>query len=387
MKLTQNYVNTVKSSTRLNVYDDAFKGLFLCVFPSGKKSYYLKFEHNTKSIKLGNAAIISPSQAREKAQEFLASYTMTGSDPREVKRKDITLENLLKEYKDAGESTYIHDRVESAFASELKKPLSFFTLLWVKKWQKNYLETGKRKIATANKCTSSLKTLFNWAKTCHLIVENPLAELKKQKEVDSDTKTRYLTDDERTRLFAALDERETKIREARHRTLVRRPYLPDLDTTVFADYLKPLIIVALNTGIRKTALLSLRWEDVNLERGEITLLATNAKNKETKILPINQTVVQTLKDWHRQTPGDLVWPSPHTGKKIDNYDKAWRDVLKAAGIEHFRRHDMRHDFASQLVMKGVDLNTVRELMTHSDMDMTLRYAHLAPSKTREAVNL
>ena len=62
-------------------------------------------------------------------------------------------------------------------------------------------------------------------------------------------------------------------------------------------------------------------------------------------------------------------------------------LLKEAKIENFRWHDMRHDFASRLVMAGVDLNTVRELMTHSDIKITLRYAHLAPEKKRAAVEM
>lgn len=96
--------------------------------------------------------------------------------------------------------------------------------------------------------------------------------------------------------------------------------------------------------------------------------------------------LQCLNDWQSQSKGDgLVFPNHQTGTRFDNVKKSWASVLKAAEIKNFRWHDMRHHFASKLVMAGVDLNTVRELLGHADIKMTLRYAHLAPEHKANAV--
>ena len=135
----------------------------------------------------------------------------------------------------------------------------------------------------------------------------------------------------------------------------------------------------------------LKWADVDFAAETITLRGANNKAGNTVHLPINSVVMQTLRSWQEQKQAGknslYVFPSPVTGEKLDNVNKSWASVLKDAEIKNFRWHDMRHDFASQLVMKGVDLNTVRELMGHSDMKMTMRYAHLAPSSQLRAVEL
>jgi site-specific recombinase XerD len=130
---------------------------------------------------------------------------------------------------------------------------------------------------------------------------------------------------------------------------------------------------------------------VNFAERVIFVRADAEKSEKERYVPLNKLAFETLSRWHRQskrvTPRNLVFPSPKTCEKLDNCKSSWEALLKRAGIENFRWHDMRHDFASQLVMKGVDLNTVRELLGHSDLKMTLRSAHLAPENKMKAVEM
>jgi len=162
--------------------------------------------------------------------------------------------------------------------------------------------------------------------------------------------------------------------------------LRDLDTLPFADHLKPMVITSLGTGMRRGELFALTWEFVDADLKIISVDGNYAKSGKTRHIPMNSDVLQTLLDWKRQTSaiGGLVFRSAN-GSKFDNVNSSWERVLREAKIENFRWHDMRHTFASRLAMANVDLNTIRELLGHADYNMTLRYAHLAPSHKAAAV--
>jgi hypothetical protein len=117
------------------------------------------------------------------------------------------------------------------------------------------------------------------------------------------------------------------------------------------------------------------------EGQQLTIEGSTAKNQQTRHIPLNVDALEALKRWKEQAPdGERVFPID-TGFKT-----AWAALLERAKITKFRWHDLRHHFASRLVQAGVPLNTVRELLGHGRMAMTLRYAHLAPDQKREAVD-
>jgi integrase len=148
------------------------------------------------------------------------------------------------------------------------------------------------------------------------------------------------------------------------------------------DHLKPIVTLAVHTGMRKGELLSLQWDRINFEQGMITL--DDTKNNERRDIPMNETVKKTLEGIERK--GENVFRNEE-GQTFVTVRKSFETALKKSGIEDFRFHDLRHCFASNLVMEGVDIMTVKELMRHKTLDMTLRYSHLAPNHKTKAVNI
>jgi integrase len=142
----------------------------------------------------------------------------------------------------------------------------------------------------------------------------------------------------------------------------------------------PAVLLSMNTGLRRGELLTLRWSSIDFTRQFLTVEGANAKTRQTRHVALNDEATSVLKRWREQSAGGNRVFEIATGLKT-----AWPHLLKRAQITEFRWHDLRHHFASRLVQRGVPLNTVRDLLGHSSIAMTLRYAHLAPDQRREAV--
>jgi integrase len=150
------------------------------------------------------------------------------------------------------------------------------------------------------------------------------------------------------------------------------------------ERIRPLVVVSLNTGFRRGELLGLTWDRVDFERGILTLLKT--KSGKRRDAPMNRTVRETLEKIGGRE-GHVFRRRNGEPFKDSTVRKPFQKALKKSGIEDFRWHDMRHCFASSLVMAGVDLNVVRELLGQADLKMTLRYSHLSPTAKTRAVNV
>ena len=150
-------------------------------------------------------------------------------------------------------------------------------------------------------------------------------------------------------------------------------------------HLRPIVIIALNTGMRKSEVLSLKWDNVDLNHGFILLEVT--KNGKRREIPINDTARETICGLTRRLDAHYLFDDPKTGKPFKDVKRSFVSACRRAGIKDFTFHSLRHTFASHLVMAGVDLTTVKELLGHKTIAMTMRYDHLAPSHKVKAVEL
>ena len=142
------------------------------------------------------------------------------------------------------------------------------------------------------------------------------------------------------------------------------------------------------TGLRRGELFKLTWSDVDFRSGQLTVRASTAKAGKTRHVPMNPEVIETLKAWKKDgaSDKDFVFVTPQ-GQPIIDPKKAFNALVQTARISNFTWHDLRHDFASKLAMRGVDLLTIKELLGHSSVQMTEVYAHLQPDRHQAAVAL
>ena len=394
--LTQDFVRTLKPREKpYEVRDPRLKGFLLRVQPTSVMTYYAEYGRG-KRHRIGRADALAPSQAREEARRILAGVAL-GADPAEARReaKAHTFRSFLDEVYEPWAKANIRTpkntllRLRANFPDLQNKKLGEINAWVAEKWRAARLKAGAEP-TTVNRDLDDLRSALAKAVAWGLLEAHPLNGVKRSRTDDSAT-VQFLDDDEEQRLRAALDAREERIRTERDRANAWRvergyPTMPDLRALTFADHLRPMVLISINTGVRRGELFSLEWRDVDLQRAMLTVRGQSAKSGRTRHIPLNAESLAVLQGWRAQRaePDGLVFPG-RNGDRLDNVRKAWLAVLAGAEIKGFRWHDQRHHFASRLVMAGVDLNTVRELLGHASYQMTLRYAHLAPEHKAAAV--
>lgn len=388
----------------------------------GKRGLTFRLYYRTKAgqrrmLTLGAYGPLTAAMARERAAEALAIVAQ-GGDPRAVleEAKAVAVhqqQQTLGAYlagpyvayqrrKKRGKATL--QSIENHFADWLDRPMGSLTRADVERWQASKeAEKEPRAFTTLTRAYGALCTLLVHAAERNVIPAHPLAGVSLQRPAMTEeemagqaSQRRYLEPAEVEALFAGLDAYQEEKRQQRRRSRAHgKPYLSSLEGVAYVDHVAPFIELMYYTGLRPGDLFGLRWEHVNLSFGTIrkVIEKTAHHRPEPQVFPLSTPAVDVLKAWHRQQgapASGLVFPSPRTGKRMSQtaMQKPWARVRQLAGLpDDLLLYSLRHNFASQLVMAGVDLLTVAKLMAHSDIQTTIQhYAHLSPDHARSAVD-
>ena len=268
----------------------------------------------------------------------------------------VLAETFLNEYSKPNNRSYRKDKSFVKILTEFfgDRYLPEIDSLLIEGYKAERLKTIKP--ASVNRELDVLKSIFNRAIEWNMLSDNPAKNVKK-----------FSVDDKRIR-YLSIEEINRLIR-------------------VCSGSLYGIVILALNTGMRKSEILQLKWENVDFTSGVIYIPSSLSKNKCHGEIPMNGVVIKTLEELKKNATNNPYVFYNKKGSPMTDVIKSFTTALNKANIKDFRFHDLRHTFCSQLVNSGVDIYTVMALARHKSIKMTMRYAHLTPNQKRVAVEI
>lgn len=350
---------------RAYYYDTRVRGLGVCVHPSGNKTFmvYRKINGRPERITIGNINDFSIEQARGKASE-INGLIAKGENPahkHRLSKLEVTLDELFKEYLDR------HAKVHKASWKEDERQFTCYLTPWKQRKlsaiRKNDIQKLHQEVGAnsgqyaANRLLALLSALFNRAKEyCLWDKANPADGIKKYKEK---SRSRFLQADELPRFFQALSEEPNQTAR---------------------DY----ILISLLTGARKSNVLSMRWNEVNLELGLWNIPRT--KNGESHTIPLVPQALEILNDRFLNKENEWVFSSNSKSGHLSDPKKAWQRILLRAGINDLRIHDLRRSLGSWQASTGASLAIIGKTLAHRNVNTTAIYARLNIDPVRDAMN-
>ena len=352
MRLTDAAIARLRPREReYTVWDSKVPSLGVRVRPSGGRSYVLLRDvgGRSKRVSIGPVSTMTVAEAR---RECLARQASPEPDSASgPTRAPLLRDFVANEWRQAhfdrykpstkkGVRSVLEGRMLPAFGS---KQLDRITPAQVRKWFDAFSRAAP---GNANSALKLLRQIMNFAIACGYIDANPMRGIRRNRRP---ALTRFLSREEIGRLHKALD-RQTR-KGGREQ----------------ADIIRLLLL----TGCRKGEIVRLRWSEVD---GDRLVLADGKTGPRT--LPLN-TQARRILERQPRDGSSFVFPLPRDPSRPRSRNLAlWYRVRREAGIEDVRLHDLRHTHASHAVMNGVPVPVVSRLLGHSNVRMTLRYAHL-----------
>lgn len=380
--LTQAIVSKLKAEKRAVVADAGCKGLYVDVRPDAAtyRYRYLDKHKKQRAETIGDIKLLRLSEARAMAQN-LARRLLFGEDLTASKNTAKASEPELMTFKQFFEERYLPQAriTRRSLAAEIStvnrnvlpvigdKPLLEVTRGQVTALIHGLAAKGQA-ATTVNRTLAHIKAIFNRAIEWEIdgIEKNPTKGVKPLP--DHKRHERYLSPEEAQQLLLVVSKSQNRL----------LPYI---------------VAFLLLTGCRKREVLDARWENIDLERGLLTIpLSKNGKPRYVPLSPAVQNILLSAKALvvslmgSEQAANGWVFPNPKTRKPFCKMQSGWMRARRLAGLEGLRVHDLRHSFASALVNRGMTLYDVKEALGHSSVVTTQRYAHLAPQRLMQAVS-
>jgi integrase len=371
LDLTQAFVKKTKVPESLNSidhYDERMPGLLLKVLPSGRKTYYIRYK-NPKKVncqrKIGNAEILSLSQARALARRKLAEVAM-GEDP--FKDAPLNLSPTLEAFAENDYIPYVKTYKKSweMDISRIRNHLlPYFGTMRMKDIEKRDVvqlindQLPDYKPGSINRVIILLRYMFNLAIKWEIegVFRNPTAGIPLLKE--NNQVERFLSAEEAKALLIAIKASKNPM-------------------------LQHIVSMLILTGARKREVLDAKWEDFDMERTSWRI--PNTKAGKARIVPLSDTATALLTKLRKKKRSPYAFANPITLKPYKSIYYSWHTARKEAGLDDVRIHDLRHSFASFLVNAGRSLYEVQTLLGHTQIKTTQRYAHLSTTSLRAASN-
>lgn len=233
--------------------------------------------------------------------------------------------------------------------------------------------------ATVNRELGVLSKIFNMAIDNKKTKENPVSKIEKLKITNK--LERHMTTEEQEKFikFCNHDYSYMNVSKAELEKIKNR------FNNISYDHVRDIVLISLNTGMRRNEVLNLTWDCVDLSSN--LLCALNTKNGLKNDIPINQTVKEILKRRYIDKGDNIfVFTNPETKNRYDNIHRAFKTVCKMADVKNFRFHDTRHTFASRAIDKNVPVPVLQSILNHKNIKTTMRYVHNTFEQKLNAVN-